>query len=200
MITYLETNENDIDEIELLYRKHLDNGTALRARLERVCRDPETLSLKAVDSETGKIVGVIMYTPGISFSCSYPRIVKKVENLAGNIPVYTGEAIFVEDEYRNRHIARNFEIKIREKIANIAKAKGTNIYVLHEMWVYPNGKTPAYGLVSTVFNICHDFGVIPRFYRDYFKNESLCPICGENCVCSARITISEIGSETDPVN
>ncbi len=199
MIEYLETNENDIDEIELLYRKHLDNGTALRARLERICCDSETLSLKAIDSESEKIVGVVMYTPGVSFSCSYPEIVKEVEDFAGNIPVYTGEAIFVEDGYRNQHIARSFETKIRQKLADIGKAKDTKIYVLHEMWVYPDGSTPAYGLVSSVFKIRHDLGVIPHFYRDYFKNGSLCPICGENCVCSARITISEIG-EIDQIN
>ncbi len=193
MIQYLNADENDIDEIERLYRKHLDNGTALRPRLERIFRDPDTLAQKAVDSETGKIAGVDIYTPGISFSCYYPELVKNVEDYVMGAKVYTGEAIFVDNEYRGKRIARTFEKNMSDRLVEISRLCGEKIYVLHEMWVYPDGKTPAYGPVTGAFNICRDFGIIPHFYRDYFKNGSLCPICGEKCVCSARITISKIG-------
>jgi len=192
MIQYLNADENDIDEIERLYRKHLDNGTALRPRLERIFRDPDTLAQKAVDSKTGKIAGVVIYTSGISFSCNYPKLVKKVKDYVMGAEVYTGEAIFVENKYRGRSIAQTLEKNMRARLAEISRTRGEEIYVLHEMWVYPNKEVPAYGLVRSIFGICRDYGIIPRFYRDYFKNGSLCPVCGKKCVCSARITLSEI--------
>ena len=195
MIEYSQATESDIDEIEVLYRKHLDNGAALRKRLDFVCRDPSTLSCKAVDSETGKLAGLVMYTPGISFSCCYPELVKEVEDYTNDGVVYTGESIFVDDSYRGQNIAHTIEEYSRGRMEDIQKTLGKPLYALHELWVYPNGKIPALRIVRDVFKIDHDLGIIQGFYRDYFKNGFLCPVCGENCQCSAQIVLSRIGGK-----
>lgn len=193
MLEYSQATESDIDEIEVLYRKHLDNGAALRKRLDLVCRDSKTLSCKVVDSENGRLAGLVMYTPGISFSCPYPWLIKEVEDYTADGDVYTGESIFVDDHYRGRNIAHTIEKFSRDKMTEIQSGLGKPLYVLHELWVYPNGKTPALRIVEDVFKVSKDFGIIQGFYKEYYNNGCLCPICGQDCKCSARIVLSKIG-------
>lgn len=189
MIQYDVAGIADLDEIEALYRKYLDNGTSLRARIDKIFAKDSSLSCKAVDSETGKIVGVAVYEQGVVLSCGHHEICDNIwKDIGEEALIYTGESLLVETEYRDHKISYGLNEFIRAKM----KEKSDPVYVLHEMWVYPNGKTPAFKVVNTVYGIWKDYGQIPDFYREYYQNGHLCPVCGKNCVCSAWITVSKI--------
>ena len=192
MIDYSEILISDLDEIEELYRKHLDNGSLLRERIEEVLCSEKTLSCKATDKETGKIAGIIIYTYGISFSCGHPELCKKVEDIIGDSYIYTGESFLVDNSYRGQHISSNMMNCINCKLKEIRRDLNKDIYVLHEMWVYPDGKIPAYNFVNKIYGVSNDLGIIKGFYKEYYLKGHLCPVCGEKCVCAAKITLSKI--------
>ena len=193
MIDYQCVTLQDLDEVEALYRKYLDNGSSLRERIDKIFSKNSTYSCKAVDTDTGKIVGIAVYECGLILSCGHHEICEKIyDEIGKDATIYTGESLLVETEYRDKKISYGLNEHIRTKMEVLAKERGASVYVLHEMWVYPNGKTPAFKVVNGIYGIFRDFGIIPEFYRDYYKHGHLCPICGENCKCSARITISKI--------
>ena len=192
MIEYQRVTHEDLDEVEALYRKYLDNGSSLRRRIDAIFAKDSTYSCKAVDTETGKIIGVAVYECGLILSCGHHEICETIyAEIGADALVYTGESLLVETEYRDKKISYGLNEHIRADLAALAKKRGRPVYVLHEMSVYPNGKTPAFKVVDGIYGIFHDFGVIPEFYRDYYKHGHLCPICGEDCKCAARITISK---------
>ena len=193
MIEYQRATIKDLDEIEALYRKYLDNGAGLRARIEAIFKEKETFSCKAIDTETGKIIGVAVYECGLILSCGHHEICNLIyDEIGEDALIYTGEALLVETDYRDKKISYGLNEHIREHLRLYAKEQGRPVYVLHEMWVYPNGKIPAFRVVDGIYGVYRDYGIIPDFYRDYYKCGHLCPICGENCKCSAKITISKI--------
>ncbi len=192
MIQFQRLTSDDIDMVERLYREYLDNGTMLRERIEEVFIERGTIGCKAVDSETGEIAGIIIDTRGIAFSVENEELTKKVADYVGDADVYTGEALLVTHKYRGMNLAVEMTKKIKEYMYEEKEKTGRDIYMLHEMWVYPDGKTPAYKSVNEIYGITEDLGIVKHFYKDYYKQGHLCPVCGKNCICSARITLSKI--------
>jgi len=195
MIEYRKAAAGDIDEIETLYRKYLDDGASLRERIDAIFARDNTYSCVAVDTDTGRIVGLAVYENGLVLSCGHEHDAlgdSILAELGGDVLIYTGESLLVESDYRDKKISYGLNEHIRESLRSLSAETGRDVYVLHEMWVYPNGKTPAFKVVNGIYGIHRDYGIIPNFYRNYYKHGHLCPICGENCVCSARITISKI--------
>jgi len=193
MIEYSTAKFEDLDEIEALYRKYLDNGSSLRERIDAIFKKDDSYSCKAVDTETGKIIGIAVYECGMILSCGHQEFCRKItESIGEDAVIYTGESLLVETDYRDKKISYGLNEHIKKQLTELSQREGREVYVLHEMWVYPNGKTPAFKVVDGIYGIYKDFGIIPQFYKDYYKHGHLCPICGENCICSARITISKI--------
>ena len=193
MIEYQRVTLQDLDEVEALYRKYLDNGSSLRGRIDKIFEKNTTYSCKAVDTDTGKIVGIAVYECGLILSCGHHEICETIyDEIGSDAMIYTGESLLVETDYRDKKISYGLNEHIRAELAALSEQRNRPVYVLHEMWVYPNGKTPAFKVVNGIYGIHRDFGIIPEFYRDYYKCGHLCPICGKNCKCAARITISKI--------
>ncbi len=192
MIEYLKMVPEDYDKLESLCREYLDNGSMLHDRIIEVFNDSSTISLKAVDTDTGEIVAIMIYTKGIAFSCDNEYVIKKVTDYVGDTDVYTGEAFLVKPEYRKSGIAYDMQQKMKDYLEEKKAKTGRETVLLHEMWVYPDGKIPAYRSAKEIYGISEDLGIIEHFYKDYYKQGHLCPICGKNCVCSARITLSRI--------
>ena len=192
VIDYLKVTIEDLDVVEQLYREYLDNGTQLRERIDEIFIERGTISCKAVDHDTGEIAGLIVYTMGVAFSCDFDDIINEVNELVGDAMIYTGESFLVTYKYRGQNISEKMMYKMKEFLEEEKASTGKDIFVLHEMWVYPDGKTPAYRSVNDIYGITYDLGIKKHFYKDYYKKGHLCPVCGKNCVCSARITLSRI--------
>ncbi len=192
MIEYSRMVPEDYDVLEHLCREYLDNGSMLHDRIIEVFNESSTISLKAVDTETNEIVAIMIYTKGIAFSCDNEYVTKIVTDYVGDADVYTGEAFLVKPEYRKTGIAYDMQKKMKDFLEEKKAKTGRETMLLHEMWVYPDGKIPAYRSAKEIYGIDKDLGIIDQFYKDYYKFGHLCPICGKNCTCSAKITLSRI--------
>ena len=194
MIQYETLTLAELDKTVALYEKYLNYGYAVRPFLQKSLSSNGVIAFKSI-TDTGKITGFAIYKPGIALSYNHPGLVEKIERIANGAPIYTGDALLVVGEARGRGISRRLNELVRTELIKQANEKETDIYVLHELWIHPDGYTPAEHVVETVYSITHDLGVYDRFYADCSKNGLICPICGPKCTCAAKLVLSIVTTE-----
>jgi len=181
---------DDIDELVRLHEEYLNYGEGIRPHFIRVLHDPDTVALKyAVD---GKMAGILIYTKGIALSGSHDDIAARLEEMCRDKVVYTGDAVLVRKEYRGMGIA---DILCHAMIGELRR-RGAKL-VVHEFWVYPDGKVPAYRMCRIYTNSVF-LGRFENFYRDFHHYGYYCPICKKECICSADIYLAEVPEGCHP--
>ena len=64
-------------------------------------------------------------------------------------------------------------------------------YFLAEIWIYPDGCSPAKEVFETMGRIVWQKR-IDGFYSQFPRYGMSCPICGDNCVCGAWVEVMEL--------
>jgi GNAT superfamily N-acetyltransferase len=174
----------DMDELVLLHSIYLNYGEGIRPHFESILNNPKTVALKYVYQN--EIVGVLIYTEGIALSGEHHDLEKDIRKKAGDQIVYTGDAVLVKKDYRSMNIAA----ALYEEAVTELRGQGASL-VLHELWVYPDGKIPAQKVLNHYS--AHQFlGQFEGFYKDFYHYGYVCPICGEHCICAATLYLSEV--------
>lgn len=181
----------DLEEVFYLYTAYLNYGGGVRPHLNAVLQNPSTIAFKSTD-DAGGITGVAIYTAGISLSGGHTALHQKIAELTRDAVVYTGDALFVAEAARNRRLAHRLNQLAKAEMRARVAAQSATGYVLHELWVHPDGNAPARRVVQSVYGISMDLGVCENFYVDFDRYGYLCPICKKNCVCSAQLVLSKL--------
>jgi GNAT superfamily N-acetyltransferase len=195
-IRYEVSTSADLDEIVMLHNQYLNCGDGIRLYIEKSLASEGVIALKALN-EAGAIVGILIYTQGIALSNGHGEIREQITGIVKSALVYTGDAILVVHEMRRLGISDKLMEMAREQIIQKARTlRKEEVYVLHELWVYANSKDiPANRVVEKVYGVTHDLGIFEGFYVNFHKRGFICPICGERCVCSARLILSRVFCE-----
>ena len=173
--------KDDIDPIIELTMKHLTYGDYVANEIRRSVEEGNYYGVKAV--ENGVLAGFNTYKRGIEFTLPHPELSEVISKMAAKENVFTGDAFYVDSGHRRQGIGRELTFKARDHMMALGGR-----YFLGELWVYPDGIVPAstpnsyYG--NTVFE-----RLVPFFYRDLPRYGMRCPVCGENCVCSAIVRL-----------
>jgi len=184
-ISYI--TDNDFDELIRLHSEYLNYGDGIRPHFEQILDNPDNIALKyEVD---GDLAGLIIYTKGVELSGGHADIAEKLIELSGGENTYTGDAVLVRKRYRSLGIADKLCLAAIEEL----KKKKVR-YIVHELWVLPDGRVPAKRMCEN-FEVNTLVGRFENFYRDFHHFGYICPICGKNCMCSADIYLTEIADE-----
>jgi hypothetical protein len=176
---------DDIFTLVELHSIYLNYGNGILPHFAPVLRDAESVCLKYV-SENGEIGGLLVYVKGIELSCGHSDIRDWVKKMTGDALTYTCDAVLLRPRFRGGAISMLLYERAREELFR----KGVK-YVLHELWVWPDGTIPARRLPE-IFSGTEDLGVFENFYKDSDRYGYLCPICEGKCVCSAHLYLSKV--------
>ena len=177
----------DLPELMRFCERFLTTGEHDLTRLEDAFDTGRYLACKAMSQ--GKALAFMAASAGISFTYPHPALEAEIRAFAHGRRIWTFDAAVVLPEYRGRGLISGlFQQMLRQ-----LRARGVEL-IISENWIYPDGHIP-------VIKHSERFGrivfqrEIPGFYREFPRYGLRCPICGENCVCGARILIGEITTE-----
>jgi ribosomal protein S18 acetylase RimI-like enzyme len=177
------TND-DFEELIRLHEEYLNYGDGIRPHFEEILSNPDNIALKYVVD--GIFAGLIIYTKGIELSGSHADIIEKLNQLSNGEKTYTGDAVLIKSEYRSLRIAD----KLYRAAIDELKKKGVK-YIVHELWVLPDGRVPAKRMCENYTNNIF-VGRFDNFYRNFHHFGYICPICNNDCMCSADIYLTQI--------
>ncbi|MDD4074498.1 MAG: GNAT family N-acetyltransferase [Eubacteriales bacterium] len=182
----------DLDELVRLHDIYLNYGEGIRPHFEKALQDPASVALKCVID--GRIAGIAVYIKGVFLSGGHADICQRIQLAAGDALIYTGDALLVLPEYRRQGMDEAMVDIAKERI----RALGGS-YALHELWVHPDGRTPA-RRTPGFYDSCIDMGEFKNFYYDFDHFGYYCPICKGKCVCSAHIYLCYLGKDEHDEN
>lgn len=174
----------DLEELVALHALYLNYGEGIHAHFEAALADLATVAVKCVHE--GRMVGLDMYTRGISLSGGHRELCDRIRTITGDALVYTGDALLVVPQYRGRGLDADMLAACRRKL----RERGAT-YVLYELWVHPDGRVPARHTVERYEQVM-DLGLHRDFYVDFDHYGYFCPICGTKCGCSAHLYLCRI--------
>ena len=178
---------DDISTLVELHSIYLNYGDGIRPHFELILRDAESICLKYA-AGSGEMGGLIIYVKGVALSGGHSDICGRIAEMTGGAPVYTCDAVLLDKKYRGGAVSPLLYRRAKEELFR----KGAK-YVLHELWVWPDGTIPARRLPET-FNETVDLGLFENFYKDFDHYGYFCPLCKGKCTCYAHIYLSKVES------
>lgn len=185
MVDIIPMLEEDIKEALKLHSKYIDSGMEVDEHYMGLATEKQYIGIQCVNEE-GKMVGSLIYTPGISFSAKHDEIKEDIEQRYPNKIFYTGDVLVIDKAYRNMGLTKPMIEAGRKEL----KKHGAE-YVVGELWIHPDGKIPASMLPSYFKSAKHLYNV-PDFYKEYYNIKIKCPVCGDHCKCGAAIYVFEV--------
>ncbi|MDR1376553.1 MAG: hypothetical protein LBJ22_03500 [Synergistaceae bacterium] len=176
---------DDISTLVELHSVYLNFGDGITPHFVPILRDAKNVCLKYAD-ENGEMGGLLIYVEGISLSGGHLDICRRIEEMTGGAETYTCDAVLLKRKYRGGGVSALLYRRAKEELIR----KGAR-YVLHELWVLPDGVIPARRLPET-FGETTDLGLFENFYKDFDHYGYYCPICKGKCACSARLYLSKV--------
>ncbi len=181
MIEYSNISDDDLEGMIELYKKYLNDGEYVEQELRRKYAECDYTGVKAVDG--GEMAGFASMAKGLDFTYPHPELMERLKDIVDDATVYTGDAVVVREEYRGHGVSH----KMFEECYKLMCARNVK-YILTELWIYPGGDIPAEDSVLCLGKVVYR-EYIKDFYKDLNKYGMTCPVCGENCSCSACIEL-----------
>lgn len=186
MLIYTDPEREDEDVITEMYETYLNAGDSIRGYVREGLEDERFVGVKCVDSDNGRMVGILTARPGIQFTCEHPELVKIIEKRWGTEGVYTGDMLIVDPAYRGRGIAVTMALQLRRRM----EERGAVCMVM-EQWLRSRERdVPAMHPMQKAGDAIL-ITVDRNFYRDLAKYGLTCPECGDVCRCGAVISVMD---------
>jgi len=185
-VLYEPISLRDLEEITYLYETYLNSGIIIQNYLASGMRDADYVGLKAVCKD--KIVGMVSGRSGIDFTYPHPELEKEIyDHFVGEV-LYTSDALIVLQECRHEGISQ----KLGELFINSLRTKKIE-YIVTELWKHIDGTIPALNPVSKWGTPVYT-REIAGFYDRLSDYGMKCPLCGDNCRCSALVQVLKINN------
>ena len=185
MLVFSEVKKTDFGYMLDLYERFLNTGEGIARHLNESANAPGYLGVKCMDGDV--IVGVITAEPGVKFTCGHEDIAAEIQARWRGKSIYTGDMLVVLPEYRGRGIARRLSENWRE----LLRSGGCEILVIEGWHRSREDDVPMSGILKYMGKYT-TFGEYPDFYSESERYGVVCPECGANCLCGARICVIEI--------
>ena len=183
---YREVMPEDVAYIAGRIEQELTHGDEIVATVLKKAAEGRYFGVKAV-ADDGRIAAFYTYTDDcVDFTVPHPELERRIREIVGRNKVITGDAMFVEPEFRHRGIATELS---HQMIAH-AKARGVR-YLVTEAWMHPDAEIPARQTLLHYGTVVME-ETIPMFYRGMEKYGMECPICGRSCRCGAQVQLHRL--------
>lgn len=182
-----EAGESDIEQIALLTVKYLTEGEDIAEDIRQSYKKGVYWAYKA--EADGEIVGFITLKEGMSFTVPHPEIEEEILEFTGEGRIFIGDGMWVDKKMRRHGIGT----RLMKVLLDSAHEHGAD-YLLNEYWIYPGGKSLIVPMAN-VFGIPVFQKIVPNFYHGMEKSGMTCPICGDDCKCSAEVVLYDLRKE-----
>ncbi len=183
-IDFLPITPADAGSVADIYEQYLNGGEYMRRHVEEGILAQGYVGCKAVCE--GEIIGVVSARRGIDMTYPHPEMEECLRKLFPARRFYSLEAMVVLPQFRRHNIMHTLG---RHLLPGLY-ANGCELFFT-ELWIYPDGDIPADWEVSSWGECVYEEDV-PMFYAHLADHGMSCPLCGENCVCGARIKILDM--------
>ncbi len=185
MIKYSKITKEDREPLTVFYEKYLNSGELIRQSIQIQFEKNAYFGYKAEDAGNG--IAYFAFQEGFAMTCPHEELQREVTEILGNSRYATVDALMVDDKYRGCGIAKQLAERCKYELIR----RKTDHFVV-EIWVYPDGTSPARGIYESMGNIVYS-RYVEGFYRDIARMGIGCPICGKKCVCSAVLEVIRLG-------
>ncbi len=184
MIEYREIQEKDIPLIIELYNIYLNSGESIAETIRSAWEGGNYSGYIAFSGK--EPAGFFTINEGISFTYPHPELEADLKEFCSGKKTGYADAILVLPEYRLDGIAE----KLSEKAVPLLLNLGYD-YFLAEIWIYPDGTSPAKPVFESMGDVIWQKRV-DGFYDELEKYNMECPICGKHCICGAWVEIMDL--------
>ncbi|MDO5563274.1 MAG: hypothetical protein Q4F74_06660 [Synergistaceae bacterium] len=185
-IDYRAAEKNDFAAVMEIAETELNSGLEydeyMRGIFDKLGNGAE--GVLALDAE--KLVGFAFVEEGMALSGDRTDFFDEIKADINGDKIWTGAATAVLPEYMNFKIGAALYIFTLSRLEDIG-AK----HLLLEIWVRPDGYMPS----DPHLRIARDYteyGVVKNFYHDASLKGYICPVCGKDCKCMAKIAVVHI--------
>jgi len=185
MPKYERIQEADLEAMTAIYKRYLNKGESIGSQIRQGFYESQFVGVKCID-KTGGICGIISGFKGIRFTCGHEELVNKIKKKYKDESIYTTEMLVVLPGKRHQGIGEELVRRFKKQLDQ-TDAK----YLLSELWRKPGGKVPGKVIVEVLGNEVEHW-YLANFYKDLAKYKLTCPICGENCICGADISLIKL--------
>lgn len=185
MIKYSKITKEDREPLTVFYEKYLNSGELIRQSIQIQFEKNAYFGYKAEDAGNG--IAYFAFQEGFAMTCPHEELQREVTEILGNSRYATVDALMVANRYRGYGIAKELA---KRNLFELNKRK-TDYFVV-EIWVYPDGSSPAKGIYESMGEVVYS-RFVPGFYKNIAHMGIGCPICGKKCVCSAVLEVIRLG-------
>ncbi len=147
-----------------------------------------------VAEEDGRFLGFATAREGFGFTVPHPELEEEIRKMFPKGRFFVGDEMWVSEEARGQGVAGKCLKITRDELVR----RGGN-YWLTELWVYPDGHSPVKDVAEGCGEKMYE-KLVPMFYRDLGKYGMSCPICGDDCKCSAMVRVYQLKPEEEGKN
>ena len=187
-ISYRRIRKDDFDKSVVLAKKMINSedafGEVIRELYEHIGGGVEgTIALNGL----GDAVGLMYCVRGMELTGNRTDYFERIKNDIGGDKIWTGRLIVVDSKYQGRKISR----VLNERAFSTLRGMGVK-HLLVEIWVRPDGYMPGVSGLHIAPSFT-DYGDVKRFYAEIpGSDRHVCPVCGEDCKCSAKIAVMHL--------
>lgn len=185
-ILYRQAQLQDFDAVYEIAPHSLNDGWAYHQYIKELFDGlgESTLGILAFDAEC--LIGFSFFEKGMSLTGDRTDYLEEIRSDIGTDEIWTGAAYAVLDEYMGKKIGSALLLHGMMALSRI------NVkHLLLEIWIRPNGYMPSNSNLA-VAGSYKEYGIVKDFYYESSHNGYLCPVCGSNCHCFAKIAVVNI--------
>ena len=185
-IAYRSAVREDFTSVMSIAERELNSGGGyldyMRGIFDGLGRD--TAGILAFCGKS--LAGFAFAESGMSLTGGRTDFFDRIRADIGGEAIWTGAATAVLPEYMNMKIGSALYIYLLSQLQDIGVR-----HLLLEIWVRPDGYAPSNANLATAGHYT-EYGTVDNFYRQASEQGYVCPVCGDHCVCSAKIAVVHI--------
>lgn len=185
-IDYRDAQGCDFESVYAIASKELNDGQAYRAYMEDLYLRLGTSVLGVLAFDGERMIGFAFVEEGMVLTGDRTDYLGDIQRDIGTDGIWTGAAFAVLEKYRGYKIGAALFLHAMRALSRIGVQ-----HLLLEIWVRPDGFMPSNTNLATAGHYT-EYGIVHDFYKEASRHGYLCPVCGENCRCSAKIAVVHI--------
>ena len=179
----------DLPELVRLYQEYLNGGDYIDQEARRAFDAGLYFGVKGV--EDGRVAGMLGFRKELELTYPHPELEAELMEVIGRRRFCSVDCLLVLPEFRHRGLAHELAASAREELARHEME-----VVQAEVWIYPDGESPAKEPLETLGEVFWQRRE-DRFYPKLKDYGMTCPLCGDRCRCGAWIDLMRVEKKGD---
>lgn len=183
-LSYRTAEQGDYAKVLPLAEKELNAGIGYEEYMRRIFDGLGKDTFGIIAFNEGELAGFVFLEKGMALTGDREDFFSEIRRDIGEEDIWTGAAYAVAEQYLNCKVGSALYIYALSHLEDIG-AK----HLLLEIWVRPDGYMPSNANLATARSYT-EYGIVQNFYAG--TKNYICPVCGSDCICSAKIAVVHI--------